>query len=840
MSKTGTVRLRVLGAIFCVSFACLTFEIYLSRILSCLFTEGLLYFPVSLAFLGIGVAGFYLYRYQGRVDVNAHAQLFVLCCACAVCFLCFTPLINVFSSLMRLQFHFSPVFSFLENIANEEIVKLYFFACLYGLLSAVPFFLSGMIIIMVLKMYSEDASRVYCFDLCGAGLGCVASAVMLPQTDISNITVLCMFCNVIAGLCFIPAKTDKNRSKTIALLVFLSCVVAALLTVNVWWRLFEYKPDPNLAGRDFKRKLAVEEVWHQWNTYSRVGLLHFKDNDMYKFTINNGSGHATVLPFKPDEPYSYTFDTMWFSPTQMVYACSEPKDILIIFAGAGVDMVEAYSYSHGTSDVTGVEINPLIVNKARAIPSFHLREFFDLPNVHMIVKEGRSFLDQDTKHYDSIVLSWSGASWAYYMGTVGHTNQYLYTKEAFIQYLKHLKPGGTLAVVNLNKVKVLAMAKEAFQECGIPKIERKVIISTDTNELAKTPDFAGMWEQRELLFKLTDFSQVEVARVERLHSLKSKSIVYSPFYCHEKYLIYKELLTAPDTEHFVAERAVLNADHQVNYTVPTDDRPFALNMFPFRMFFNPAFWRAVIFRPFSNTVYLNNLFILLFAFAIVFLGIVLMGLPLFVGRERLRDYDGTYVVYFSLIGLGFVLSELYVMQALGLFLGHPLYSLIIVLAVFLFSTGIGSLWSKTLFARSIMTSQRISILAVFLLSITVLVCKYLNEHLLWLQLRSKVAIVVALLFPLGCVLGMFFPSGFSCAAARKPQFIPFLWGMNSVMSITGSVLSILISFSMGFRSLMYGAIICYGVLAVLCFLKKESFCRQGIDQPILSIGSFDS
>ena len=823
MSATGSGYLRPCVAIFCVSFACLTFEIYLSRVLSCLFTEGLLYFPVSLAFLGIGLAGFYLYRKQGRADVNAHERLLLLCSACAVCFLFFTPLINVFSSLMQLQFHFSPLFSFLENIANQEIVKLYFFACLYGLLSAVPFFLSGMIIIMVLRMYSEDASRVYCFDLCGAGLGCVASAIILPQTDVSNITVLCMLCNVIAGLCFIPAKTDRNRRKSMALLVFLSCMVIALLTANGWWRVFEYRPDPNRAGRDFERKLVVEEVWHKWNTYSRVGLLHFKNDDTYKFTINNGSGHATVLPFKPGEPYVYTYDTMWFSPTQMVYACSDPKDILIIFAGAGIDMVEAYSYSHGVSDITGVEINPLIVHKARAVPSFHLQEFFNLPNVHMIVKEGRSFLDQDSKRYDSIVLSWSGASWAYYMGTVGHTNQYLYTKEAFIQYLKHLKPGGTLAVVNLNKIKVLAMAKEAFRECGIPQIEHKVIISTDTNELAKTPDFAGIWEQRQMLFKLTDFSQAEVARVEGLLSRKAKSIICSPFYCHEKYLIYKELLTAPDTKRFLAERAVLNAEQQVNYSVPTDDRPFALNMFSFRMFFNPAFWRSVICHPLGNAVYLDNLFVFLFAAAIAVLGIVLMGLPLFVGKKRVRDYDGTYVVYFSLIGLGFILSELYLMQALGLFLGHPLYSLIIVLAVFLFATGIGSLWSKALFARCIMTSQRISMLAVFLLIITVLVCAYLNAHLLWLQLRIKVAIVVALLFPLGCVLGMFFPSGFSYAAAHKPQLIPFLWGMNSVMSITGSVLSILVSFAMGFRSLMYGAIICYGMLSVLCFLKKRSF-----------------
>ena len=56
----------------------------------------------------------------------------------------------------------------------------------------------------------------------------------------------------------------------------------------------------------------------------------------------------------------------------------------------------------------------------------------------------------------------------------------------------------------------------------------------------------------------------------------------------------------------------------------------------------------------------------------------------------------------------------------------------------------------------------------------------LNEHSLWLQLRIKVAIVVAMLFPLGCVLGMFFPSGFSCVVARKPIFG---WSLSNLIAL---------------------------------------------------------
>src|SRR5690606_15950059 len=49
--------------------------------------------------------------------------------------------------------------------------------------------------------------------------------------------------------------------------------------------------------------------------------------------------------------------------------------------------------------------------------------------------------------------------------------------------------------------------------------------------------------------------------------------------------------------------------------------------------------------------------------------------------------------YFLLIGVGFMFVEIALLQRLSLFLGHPVYSLAIVLFSIVLSTGLGSLVS---------------------------------------------------------------------------------------------------------------------------------------------------
>ena len=65
-----------------------------------------------------------------------------------------------------------------------------------------------------------------------------------------------------------------------------------------------------------------------------------------------------------------------------------------------------------------------------------------------------------------------------------------------------------------------------------------------------------------------------------------------------------------------------------------------------------------------------------------------------VGREAIRAEDRRRTLYFGLIGIGFMMVEIGLLQRISVFLGHPVYALSVVLFSLILSTGIGSLVSE--------------------------------------------------------------------------------------------------------------------------------------------------
>ena len=92
------------------------------------------------------------------------------------------------------------------------------------------------------------------------------------------------------------------------------------------------------------------------------------------------------------------------------------------------------------------------------------------------------------------------------------------------------------------------------------------------------------------------------------------------------------------------------------------------------------------------------------ALFILVIGVVLI--PLLANRDfsagdflRNRSFT-TPAVYFSLLGLGYMLVEIALMQDFSIFLGHPILSFLTVLTTFIFGTGIGSVFSERISVSS--------------------------------------------------------------------------------------------------------------------------------------------
>ncbi len=788
-----------------LSFVILSLQVILGVIFNALsFTP---FFTISFSLLGLTLAGVFVYlKDRDRMNVDFQATILRS--------LYVAGLLLVFYTLLLRNFSLIPFIANADIISerywNRMLVEAIGSSLGIGAVFIFAFFSLGIIYSLVYKMYSHESGKIYFFDLIGASLGCVFGTIGLNYVQPSSVLLvlsLSVFC--LAAFYEYYFKTYRSIK---AVLYTVGC--CALLVVNMKTDFLEVKV------KDYHVYYSVvmpsyQEVWHRWNAYSRVGLLRNTQpervssyNPEYTFSIQDG--RARVLPFDPHNRYAWKPDVS--VPVRLSFLLKEPAHILVIAAGAGREMIEAYNHSKGRADITGVELNPLIVDKARTIPGYDLDSFFKLPTIHMVNQEGRSYIESSNKKFDSIILAWSGATGMHYLGISSYTPQYLFTVEAIEGYLRHLKDGGTFVLVDCNKIKVLAMTRAAFEKLGIRDITRKVIMVGDINMITSgyyKERIGAVYDKICLVLKNSDFTKEDVEGIGRTLRRMEQDFIYNPYITNKDFKVYEDLLKSNDVDSFVRK---LSAGYHRNFSIPHDDAPFvrimSLGEDPFQVirwakFLNESSSsnkREIFFRSFMG-LFMNFLLVL---------GLLIIILPLVIRAKKeaiLRNYKA--LVYFALLGLGFILVEIAIMHSFVLLMGNPIYSFAVVLASLLLSAGVGSRLSDRLFQRQKMSLKKLSVSAAILLCCYFILVSHVNRYFLWLPLWSKFLMTVVFIFPLGITLGMFFPQGLKTFSDKNRGLIPLVWGINGYMSIIGSLLCINLSRTSGFSIFMLYAACLY-------------------------------
>jgi hypothetical protein len=190
--------------------------------------------------------------------------------------------------------------------------------------------------------------------------------------------------------------------------------------------------------------------------------------------------------------------------------------------------------------------------------------------------------------------------------------------------------------------------------------------------------------------------------------------------------------------------------------------------------------------------------------AVLLAGFIVFGRP---SGGPLRPYASS-VVYFAALAAGFIAVELALLQNLTLLIGHPIFTLSVLLFTLLAAGGLGS-------ATSHLLPPRAACLAVALLGAAeAIALPRLVPALLPLSLGARIAIAIALIAPLGFVMGMPFPRGLQSTGRGALPAPPFYWGLNGVMSVIGSVTTVFVALRSGFQDAMLVGCACY-VLAAL-------------------------
>ena len=89
------------------------------------------------------------------------------------------------------------------------------------------------------------------------------------------------------------------------------------------------------------------------------------------------------------------------------------------------------------------------------------------------------------------------------------------------------------------------------------------------------------------------------------------------------------------------------------------------------------------------------------------------------------------------------------------------------------------------------------VLLVYLLSLS-----YLIHALISLPTYLKVFISLALIAPLGWLMGMPFPLGIKLTSENAQFLVPWCWSINGAFSVLASVVSVVIAITFGFSAAM--------------------------------------
>jgi uncharacterized membrane protein YciS (DUF1049 family) len=769
----------VLAGVFSTALGTLLAELALTRLFSVILFYHFAFMAISVALLGLGAGGLCSYFLAGWLERGGvWPRLAPIAAANAV--------VTILALAVILRQSIPLLFS------AGTIGKL---AVAYFAATA-PFFLCGMVLAVVLARTARQAGTVYFADLGGASAGCLLLIPLLEWLGAPN-TILAA-----AGLWGLSAAfwSAAGRRPGWKRWLLVPLALAAVIAINARSGLLDV--------RYAKGRPTGNEVFARWNSFSRVGM-HRTHNGEYWIQIDADA--ATQVADAPADPSPKWTEQLRDYTAGLVYRLRRPDRVLVIGPGGGVDVARALAA--GARHVTGVEINPIIVNnimrgRMRA-NSFGL---YDRPDVDIEIEDGRSFIRRSTAQYDviqaTLVDTWASTS----SGAYALTENNLYTVEAFQEYLRHLTQDGMLSVTRWEfrrpreALRLVSLGLEALRLEGAHSPGDHFAVIAD-NELGDTGTATTV------LIKRTPFTREqaeEVARAVATGSKEARLLAAPGLHLPNAFC---ELLNTPNPDAFYA-------GYPFDIRPVTDNRPF----FFFNMRTADVVMRAMginlsLIPKGAMDLKVNLGFALLLA-VLVFSGFAVAAFlvaPAYLIR-RLPAGGGVrrYLFFFVGIGLAYILAEIAFIQKFVLFLGHPTYALAVAVLALLLSSALGSRYSQQWTEEELASQARnwLTVAAALLIAIGVGIAPLVTP-LVWLPLGARMLLAAALLAAPGFLMGTAFPSGLRLLRLSHPAALEWAWAMNAAASVLGSALAIFISIHFGIWQTMAAAALCYLAAASL-------------------------
>ncbi|MHC5072899.1 MAG: spermidine synthase, partial [Planctomycetota bacterium] len=589
--------------------------------------------------------------------------------------------------------------------SDRLVFRFEFFTLSILVLLASPYFSAGMAISAILADTKGSVHVRYGINLLGSALGCMTVFLILGPLSGPQCLVLCA---LVCGLLAVPLYPRPARVKVLGVVLVMGVGLLFVADSILPYQIQSARSGGQLAlivensrteaqRRDDIQKVAAVQRFDRWDPTARVQVHSLEvqtTNPEYRATLERlpamwftqDSSYGSPLIGSTGESASGLFDRTCYG----VGYFRGRKDMAVLVIGLGGAPDVQTALHHQPRRVDGVDINATTLAMVRdhaEIKAF-LGDPYGDPRVHLHQRDGRSFVRGAGNGYDLIQLSGVDTKSVLASGTLALNESYLYTEEAFDDYLERLEPGGILCILYAGKNlrdRLAITAMQSLENAG-SKAPHRHLVLVEQNAI-----FC-------MLVKKTAFTKEECRQLdswlERCDTGGGSTGVV---------LIFYDLLN-PGLSLAKAPKAIFVPDgratadplmqavlagklddyitkHPMNLAPAPDWRPFFFNITR-----NEEVWNAAT-RP----AHFQGMFNLLWIMLVLALGLITGPLILFQRHGIAAGRHAPFALYFAALGTGFILAMSGLIQRYVLFLGHQAYAFAVVIGGLLVAAGVGSI-----------------------------------------------------------------------------------------------------------------------------------------------------
>lgn len=831
VSNSGKARYV---AISLVAMAILSLEVVSMRVFAVENYSSFGYLILSVALLGFGFSGALLALGSGRLLAHSDSML-------RWTSLLF-PLAIAVSGVICRNIPFVPQKILADQSQIANVALLYFVQFL-------PFFVGSMFIGLLLVSAREGVGKMYAADLLGSGVGGLITlgVFYLVAPDYLMLWVVAL---ALAGHVAITwPLTSWSLGRVLRFVAVALASVGLLLTLGRL-QVSEYKGISYTLSTTGVTGAEVVAT-----THGPLGLIQVVSSNSER----SAAGLSTIAPMEAIPPVRYGVyvdgnritsiakalnekeaSYLDWTLTSLAYDLRPEPRTIIVGLGGGVDAWEALK--RGAKKVLVAEINNQFIDLLQVTFKDYTGNLLEDPRLEVQLRGGRDLARNHPRSSDLVFLNMADSSGLSFPGARSIGESYTFTLEAVEDYLSALDERGVMAV--LTSLQEPPRASLRLLPAAVEGCRRFTSTRCESSVVFLRGELFGL-----LLVMPDGFSEQDLDVLQEACFNKGFDISYHPGMSRttmedkasqedEFWADFNQTqgidLSAFDSEgpvqdpYFDCLSALMAGEEQgANYLqdYPFDIRPTSDNQpyfdsmlkdgsFEFlkKSAYDPENWV----REIPPDLWAEPLLLVTLIQSLLF-GALIIIVPLLGARSRLsRGPRLRPLIYFSMLGLCYMLLEMVMMQWLTIFLAESLYSASLVLAVLLVFSGLGSSFSSRFVPRP-ERGVKVAVAGILVVGLAYIFGLHsLLISLMSLPMAARILIAAAALAPLGFFMGMPFPLGMTeLSRGNLTTQVAWGWGINGAISVSAIVLAQLLAIRTGFVAVMSMALVGYLVAGLV-------------------------